>query len=319
LVVLAGPNGYGKSSLFDLFLKAIDQTAGHGGYESIYHYKEQGSQTLHIAVTYHEGDVPALTRKPLYIRSAYRNDPDFAVSSIKRMQPMLIERRFGRLIDNDATVSTNYQRMYAQGMEEVYESEAEEITIKQFREKTIGEIRRSLQKVIPELKLESLGNPFKTQTFRFSKGTVQKYNYMNLSGGEKAAFDLLLDYVLKRKEYDDTVFCIDEPEAHLNPRVHGKMLEALVDLTEEKSQLWIATHSIGMLRRARDMYFDKPGQVIFLDFEKDFDQPQVLKPLVPDRLFGSARSQSPWTTWRSWSHRIRSSHARAARARPAKA
>ena len=165
--------------------------------------------------------------------------------------------------------------------------------------KTLGEIRRQLQKVIPELKIESPGNPFKVQTFRFSKGTAQKYNYMNLSGGEKAAFDLLLDYVIKRGEFDDTVFCIDEPEAHLNPRVHGKMLEALLDLTQDKSQLWIATHAIGMLRRARDLYFEKPGQVVFLDFEHDFDRPQVLRPIVPDRLFGSGRLLSLSTIWRS--------------------
>jgi hypothetical protein len=129
------------------------------------------------------------------------------------------------------------------------------------------------------------GNPFKTQTFRFSKGKAKSYNYMNLSGGEKAAFDLLLDFVLKKKEFDDTVFCIDEPEAHLNPRVHGKMLEALVKLTDAKSQLWIATHSIGMLRYARDLYFKKPGEVAFLDFDQDFDEPRVLNPIVPDRAF----------------------------------
>jgi hypothetical protein len=130
-----------------------------------------------------------------------------------------------------------------------------------------------------------LGNPFKIQTFRFSKGTAQKFNYMNLSGGEKAAFDLLLDYVLKRVEFNDTVFCIDEPEAHLNPRVHGRMLDVLLDLTQERSQLWIATHAIGMLRRARELYFQRPGEIVFLDFDKDFDQPQVLTPRVPDQIF----------------------------------
>jgi hypothetical protein len=93
----------------------------------------------------------------------------------------------------------------------------------------------------------------------------------------------LLDYTIKKREFDDTVFCIDEPEAHLNPKTHGKMLEALMGLTEPKSQLWIATHSIGMMRRARDLYHERPGEIVFLDFEADFDQPQTLKPIVPDR------------------------------------
>ena len=58
----------------------------------------------------------------------------------------------------------------------------------------------------------------------FDKGTSENLPY-NLSGGEKAAFDLLLDIFVKKVEYDDTVFCIDEPEAHMNPRLQGSSLK----------------------------------------------------------------------------------------------
>jgi hypothetical protein len=175
--------------------------------------------------------------------------------------------------------------MYAQALEDAFESGDENITLKEFREEVIGETGKYLQRLLPHLQLSSLGNPFKVQTFRFSKGGVKDFNYMNLSGGEKAAFDLILDYILKKKEFDDTVFCIDEPEAHLNPRLHGEMLSCLFDLTDDRSQLWIATHSIGMMRKARDIFNEKPGSVVFLDFEKDFDQPQVIAPIIPDRAF----------------------------------
>jgi hypothetical protein len=63
------------------------------------------------------------------------------------------------------------------------------------------------------------------------------------------------------------------------------MLSCLFDLTDQNSQLWLATHSIGMLRRARDLYNQNPGLVAFFDFEKDFDQKQILSPIAPDRTF----------------------------------
>jgi energy-coupling factor transporter ATP-binding protein EcfA2 len=287
LVVLAGPNGNGKSSLFDLMMHYWTRHVGGGiGWNSIYHAKISDPEVIpppdRLDIEFHELQRPADLHKMFYFRSAFRNDPEFASAGIERAPPMLRERRFHRLIDNDAVVRLDFQRLYAAGLEAAFEDD-ENMTLRDFRKKLLGDIKDSLEKVMPELVLESLGNPFKVQTFRFSKGVVKNFNYMNLSGGEKAAFDLLLDYTIKKQEFDDTVFCIDEPEAHLNPRVHGKMLEQLMNLTEANNQLWIATHSIGMMRRARDLYHQKPGEIAFLDFEVDFDQPQVLKPVVPDR------------------------------------
>ena len=50
-------------------------------------------------------------------------------------------------------------------------------------------------------------------SFRFSKGNVADFHYRNLSGGEKAAFDVILDVFVKRDEAKEAVFCIDEPGA----------------------------------------------------------------------------------------------------------
>ncbi len=82
------------------------------------------------------------------------------------------------------------------------------------------------------------------------------------------------------------VICIDEPEAHTNPLVQPKLLDSLLDLAGEGSQLWLATHSVGMLRRARELSDASPGSVAFLDFgERDFDQPQTLAPVHLSRAF----------------------------------
>ena len=115
---------------------------------------------------------------------------------------------------------------------------------------------------------------------------AQGFVFKNLSGGEKAAFDLLLDLFVKRREFDDTVFCIDEPEAHLYPRLHGALLTELVGLIPKTCQLWIATHAVGMLRRARDMEAKEQGSVTFLDFEgRDFDAVVEMHPARPTRVF----------------------------------
>ena len=199
---------------------------------------------------------------------------------------VLDEERLRRTIDNDAAVALNYKRLAAQGLEDLYENEDPSTTIGQYRERSIGEIRDAMLRLFPDLVLNSLGNPLLEGTFKFDKGQSKRFRYINLSGGEKAAFDLLLDLITKRREYDNTVFCIDEPEAHMNTRLQGALLEELYLLAGGNSQIWLATHSIGMMRRARDLERQNPRTIFFIDFDgKDFDQAQTLTPINPNRAF----------------------------------
>ena len=41
-------------------------------------------------------------------------------------------------------------------------------------------------------------------TFYFKKGIIEKYHYKNLSAGEKSAFDLILDLIIKQEYYPGT-------------------------------------------------------------------------------------------------------------------
>src|SRR5581483_4226772 len=57
-------------------------------------------------------------------------------------------------------------------------------------------------------------------------------------------------------------------------------------LIPANSQLWIATHSIGMLRKARDLHDADPTRIAFLDFEnRAFDGPVTILPAKLDRDF----------------------------------
>jgi hypothetical protein len=143
-----------------------------------------------------------------------------------------------------------------------------------------------MQRLFPSLVLNSLGNPLSAGTFRFDKGESKSFQYKNLSGGEKAAFDLLLDILIKRGEFDNTVFFIDEPEAHMSPALQSALLDELFRAVPPESQLWLATHSIGMMRRARDLSQEHLGSVVFLDFDGvNFDLPVTLQPIEPNRPF----------------------------------
>ena len=66
---------------------------------------------------------------------------------------------------------------------------------------------------------------------------------------------------------------------------------ACLKLSPEQSQLWIATHSIGFVRKAYDL-MRRNEDVVFLDFsEHDFDQEVTISPRIPDRSFWQATYQ----------------------------
>src|SRR5262249_14537541 len=142
---------------------------------------------------------------------AYRVETDFNKSTIERPQPILDTGSAARMIDVDASVALNYGRLAAQGLEDLYGNGDPATTFAQYREQSINAVRAAMDRLFPGLLLNGI-NPTRSGTFVFDKGQTKGFQYKNLSGGEKAAFDLLLDMSTKVKAFDDTVFCIDEPE-----------------------------------------------------------------------------------------------------------
>lgn len=167
----------------------------------------------------------------------------------------------------------------------VYLKDNDDKKISDFREELIGQIRSAMQRVFDDLVLNSISDPLNKGTFTFKKGGISSYDYINLSGGEKAAFDLLLDIYLKRRFFKDAIYCIDEVETHLHTQMQGRLVRELVAAVPDESQLWITTHSLGVLRAAQLLDKEKPGTVSVLDFHGvDHDTPQTVKPSSLDRV-----------------------------------
>ncbi len=306
LVVLLGPNGCGKSSLFDAFHYESSAYYTGGRQDNPDYYEKVHGMGLGCQITFHDGTA---SEKSFYIRTAYRNQPDIIIPEAglqqitKQMEPITRERRFNTMIQNDAAVFRNFQRLTSNASRELLK----QTTDKENRSKNVGqlqdeisgmftEIQEAMSRLFTDLVLNDLTDlvlndldvdlKSESKGLTFDKGTSRDLPYGNLSGGEKAAFDLLFDIFIKREDYDDTVFCIDEPEAHMNPRLQGKLLEELFHFVNDKSQLWIATHAIGMMRQALQLRKQYGDQVIFLDFSnQDFDSSVPIEPADPNRRF----------------------------------
>nr|WP_246519737.1 AAA family ATPase [Ancylobacter lacus] len=288
LVVLAGPNGSGKSSLFDALLLRyrLDTRYGWSGDTKYYNRPEDTIRNINDRISVTTDANKRFAPGNVYIRTAYRNDHEFTTHALTRQGAILERLSLSRLIEPDATVSTNYQRLASQAMEDVFVNESAKTTIGDFREKLIGEVRSPLKRLFPDLSFVGIGNPLDQGSFHFDKGASKGFDYKNLSSGEKASFDLILDLVVKKRSYPNAIYCIDEPEAHMNARLQGALLGEIVGLLPSESQLWIASHSIGMMRKAREMYDVDPASVSFINFSgHDFDQVVTLTPSKPTRAF----------------------------------
>src|SRR5262249_20352740 len=129
--MLIGPNGTGKSSIFDALLAWAGQRgAGGVGWEPTFYVKK--AATLAVSdfsilldrVDLHEANRPATQeewKKLFYVRSAYRNEPEVRVGNLGDI-PEPGTRQFNRTIENDQSVSTNYRRIVMGTIRDIFAS-----------------------------------------------------------------------------------------------------------------------------------------------------------------------------------------------------
>ncbi|WP_342745645.1 AAA family ATPase [Asanoa hainanensis] len=269
LIFLLGPNGCGKSSIFDtLLLWHHEHGRRAGGWDDQFYLPPGRTRTSGIDIEFHE-PLPKDTRaiKALFhYRSAYRYTSQFSVGSLSAMPGLEDSKEVNRSIDEDRGVAQHYARLWG-SLVEIAGDRTQTNDLEQIHKLVIDPLAESFNRLFPDLQLESLGHPFQGRgTFYFSKNHVRSFPYVNLSAGEKAAFDLLLDAHLRGAEFPESIFLLDEPESHLNSRVQATILDELIRIGPPKGQIVIATHSLSMMRRGVQLARSRPDEVAFINF-----------------------------------------------------
>lgn len=273
IVALVGPNGCGKSSVFDGFLiiQNMLYPIGQFGAKGANFFSKNNDKTymsnykdkINIITDKGELDSNICNRKndekektTFSFRSSYRYSSNLNITSLQTIKP-IIENNIGasHSVDLDDKISNNYQRLYVYINN--YRKE-NNLTDSQAIDNVIGTLNNIFKNVL-DIKISDVGEILDNRGCLYFTKSDQDgvFEYNILSSGEKEVVDLLLDIFLKKDEFNDTIYCIDEPELHLNTLIQRHLLIELEKLIPDNCQLWVATHSMGFLRGLQEELKDK--------------------------------------------------------------
>jgi len=300
IIALIGPNGCGKSSVLDgmLFVQNNHQSIGEfkqrsNKYHSLNGQDNYTSQDIELHFDkgefYQVHNAKKATDNPgtlFSFRSPYRYNSNLNVTQSQAVSAIK-DNKYGAqyATDLDAKMEDNYRRLNIafnkyMNQQDVRPSEA--------KAKIIGDLNASLTNCL-DLEIDNIGNIEAGQGTLYFKKPDQPnpFEFNVLSSGEKEVVDILLDLYLRKEDYDDSVFLIDEPELHINSSIQRKLLIEINKLIGANCQIWLTTHSIGFIRALQDELKDET-QVI--QFKKDTNwasEAQILKPMT-----------NTWANWR---------------------
>ena len=296
IVALVGPNGCGKSSIFDamLFLNNAYNYIGNSdrkglAYHSLDKVPNYGCENINIIfdqgsfldvrnIMTAEGKQNAM----FSFRSSFRFNGSLNVKEARAVS-QIIKNDFGAssASDIDQRIEQNYRRLNIK-----YNNYLNDCDCRPSEAKAhiIGELNNAIGNCLM-LKIENLGNIESGQgTIYFKKDdTPIPFEYNVLSAGEKEVVDILLDLYLRKDEYTNSIYIIDEPELHLNTAIQRKLLIEINNMVPENCQIWVATHSIGFLRALQDELGGVSQIIEFKEENRWASESYTLEPMIKCR------------------------------------
>ncbi len=292
LILLVGANGSGKSSVFDSFdwlSKGLSKGYPPDGME---YYRKDIKSESKVNVMFHEGinirKIENVFEGPIEIsrrfigRSSIRivpritNNSNVDAISIDADSP-------SSYIDNDTRFLNDinlYMNQIDSALREPVFKGQQADTLKIFQDQ-IKPLNDSLANIFggseeTQIKIAEYrsATPSTNARLIFKKGKSE-INYDLLSHGEKQVVILLLNFLVRKKYYVNSIIFIDEMDCHLNTSLQYRLLEEIVSKwIPDSSQLWTASHALGFIDFAK-----KSTQASTIDFDLlNFDSKQEIRP-----------------------------------------
>ena len=312
LVLLIGANGSGKSCVFDAF-----QTFAHGWpikKDGAYHYQpdrnpkpeynKSSDSEMQLSVIFHDDRFspfvgaevqdfipPAFFSRKFLGRSSNRNIariPFFTQSpNIKQNEdePASFIDPDNRFVNDLNFFISKLNQVGVQGFGKNPSDLA--LLFKEVENNWVVPVNLALARIFngnPATALQIAGfEPMSVEgpaRLYFTKGN-SKLNYNFLSHGEKQVVILLLNFLVRRDYYQNSVIFIDEMDCHLNTSLQETLLQEIVEnWIPDSAQLWTASHALGFIS-----YAQKSEEAVVFDFDNlDFDHPWRLVPKAKEQM-----------------------------------
>lgn len=298
LVMLVGPNGTGKSCIFDAFNYFAFASKRNSDARDDEYYKKDRTKDCEVVIFNESGSqIPKPTYEDrkvnFYGRSSYRFTSKINRDSISTGVASRVfkdQDAPATYAELDQRIENDIEKALGEFIQAVQAQTGK--TDKEIVSQVIGKLNQSLAAIFKDsnLKLERIVDPHSDPTkskidLEFSKNNVL-FSFRNLSAGEKEVVDIIFNFHRRKETWiKDGVYFIDEPELHLNTKIQALLLTEMHKLCKEiNAQLWVATHSLGFLRAAQDMKRSQQNSVSIIEFLPQFaDQDEPIKPILGTR------------------------------------